>query len=77
MPTAIDLTDQELAELKSFTNQQDAAAAVRSAMTEYLRYARRMRLKALSGQVRMEDNWQALEDAEVREHHGGSGSGNR
>ena len=40
MTTTIDLTDQEIAELKSLTNQPDAVAAVRCATTEYLRFAR-------------------------------------
>jgi hypothetical protein len=66
MPTIVDLTEQELAELKALTKQTDVTAAVRSAMTEYLRHARRMELKSLSGQVAMDDNWQALEAAELR-----------
>lgn len=68
MTTAIGLTDQEIAELKSFTNQPDAAAAVRWATSEYLRFARRKRLKGLSGQVQMDDNWRGLEDVEMKEH---------
>jgi hypothetical protein len=35
-------------------------------MTEYLRLARRLQLKSLSGQVAMDDNWQDLEVAELR-----------
>ena len=74
MSTFVDLSEQELADLKAFTKQADAAAAVRSAMVEYLRLARRMELKALSGQVPMEDNWRSLEASELRDHHGGSGT---
>jgi len=61
MSTKIDLTGQELAELRAYTKETDDTAAIRSAMTEYLRLARRQQLKALSGQVEMEENWQALE----------------
>jgi hypothetical protein len=75
MSTAIDLTEQELAELKALTNEPDAAAAVRHAMMEYLRFARRMRLKELSGRVEMEENWQSLEELEMREQDGSSGDG--
>ncbi len=75
MPTVVELTDQELADLKAFTRQQDAAAAIRSAMTEYLRFARRMQLKALSGQVQMEDNWRALEASELGAGNDASGPG--
>jgi hypothetical protein len=73
--TVIELTDQELAELKAFTKQSDTTAAIRSAMSEYLRLARRMELKASSGKIVMDDNWQALEDAELRTPHGDSATG--
>jgi hypothetical protein len=39
--------------------------AIRVAMRDYIRYARRMRLKQLSGQVEMTDNWCQLEESEV------------
>ena len=73
MSTVVELTEQELTELKTLTNEADATLAVRCAMTEYLRFARRMRLKELSGQVQMEKNWQSLEEAEMREQDGSSG----
>jgi hypothetical protein len=66
MPTRVELTDQELAELKELTKQSEAGAAVRTAMREYVRYVRRVRLKKLSGKVRMQDNWRALEQAELK-----------
>ncbi len=75
MPTVVDLTEQELRDLKELTQQTDEAAAIRLAMTEYLRFARRMRLKELSGQVQMEENWQALEAVELRDQHGSSATG--
>jgi hypothetical protein len=37
MTTTVDLTDQEFAELKELTHETDPEAAVRTAMTEYLR----------------------------------------
>ncbi len=43
----------------------DAEGAVRSAIGEFRRYARRMRLKELSGEVMMEDNWRVMEDSET------------
>lgn len=63
--TKIQLSEQELADLKELTKQTDPEAALRSAMQDYLRYARRLQLKQLSGQVQMQDNWQELEDAEL------------
>jgi hypothetical protein len=69
--TVVELSDQEIADLKSFTKQAEDAAAVRSAMLEYLRFARRMQLKSLSGQVEMADNWRSLEATELRDADGG------
>jgi hypothetical protein len=75
MSTVIDLSEDELAELKALTRQTDATAAIRTAMTEYVRYVRRQRLKELSGQVQMEDNWAELENAEMKAADGHQGSG--
>jgi hypothetical protein len=70
MTTVIELTDQEIADLRAFTKQAEDAAAIRSAMMEYLRFARRMQLKALSGQVEMADNWRSLEAQEMSDKDG-------
>jgi hypothetical protein len=75
MPTIVELTDRELAELRAYTKASDDAAAVRLAMTEYLRLARRVQLKQISGQVSMEENWQSLEAAEVNNRDAGSEPG--
>jgi hypothetical protein len=65
MVTSIELSEQELAELRDLTEQSDSMEAIRVAMRDYIRYARRMRLKQLSGQVEMIDNWGQLEESEV------------
>ena len=65
MVTSIELSEQELAELRDLTEQSDSLEAIRVAMRDYIRYARRMRLKQLSGQVEMTDNWGQLEESEV------------
>lgn len=65
MVTEIELTADELAELQKATNESDPKTAIRVAMREYLRHARRMQLKELSGNVEMLDNWQSLEQAEL------------
>lgn len=68
MGITIDLTDEELEELKSLTRQGDPAAAVRTAAQEYVRYMLRMSLIELSGRIEMQDNWRELEDAELAEN---------
>jgi len=65
MVTSIELSEQELAELRDLTEQSDSMEAIRVAMRDYIRYARRMRLKQLSGQLEMTDNWRQLEESEV------------
>ncbi len=65
MVTSIDLTEHELSELRELTDQSDTLEAIRTAMRDYIRYARRMRLKQLSGQVVTNDNWRQLEQAEI------------
>jgi hypothetical protein len=74
MSTVVELTDQEIAELKAVTKVQDVSVAIRAAMTEYIRYVRRMQLKELSGRVEMLDNWRQQEAAELKEQNGGSGT---
>ncbi len=74
MSTVVELTDLEIAELKAVTKVQDVSAAIRAAMTEYIRYVRRMQLKELSGRVEMLDNWREQEVAELMEQNGGSGT---
>lgn len=68
MVTSIELSEQELAELRELTEQSDSTEAIRVAMRDYIRYARRMRLKQLSGQVEMIDNWRQLEQSEIGDH---------
>lgn len=65
MTTTVHLTDEQLAELQQLTNQTDPAEAIRAAMHDFVRYARRMQLKQMSGKVWIQDNWQALEAAEM------------
>lgn len=69
MVTSIELSEQELAELRDLTEQSDSMEAIRVAMRDYIRYARRMRLKQLSGQVEMIDNWRQLEESELGDHN--------
>ena len=54
MVATLDLTESEMNDLRELTLHQDASAALRVAVPEYVRYARRMQLKELSGRVTME-----------------------
>ena len=70
MSTTVDLSPEMLADVKALTRLEDDSAAIRQAMSEYVRYARRMALKAVSGKVEMQDNWSELEAIELRSQHG-------
>ena len=65
MTATVHLTDEELNDLRELTHVDSADEAVRTALDEYRRHARRMRLKEMSGQVAMQDNWRVMEDAET------------
>lgn len=70
MSIAVELTELELNEIKRATNQQDDVLAIQTAMAEFLRHQRRMRVKDLTGKVEMVDNWQELEATELSSSHG-------
>jgi hypothetical protein len=63
----IELTPQEIAELKQLTRLEDGAEAVSRAAREFLRLSRLRELKAASGKVDYEANWQELEELEQGE----------
>jgi hypothetical protein len=66
MTTELDLTPDEITELKHLTEQSDVTSAVQVATREYLQYARRQQLKALSGRIEVQDNWRQLEALELK-----------
>ena len=57
MTATVQLTDGEVKDLCDLTRTDSPEGAVRSALDEYRSYARRMRLKELSGQVGLVENW--------------------
>lgn len=68
MTATVQLTDEEIKDLCDLTRINNAEGAVRSALDEYRRYARRMRLKELTGTAMMEENWRVLEATETDAH---------
>ncbi len=67
MTITVELSNQEVAALKQFTKLNDDAEAVVQAAREFLRLRRLCELKAVSGKVEFETNWQALEGLELSE----------
>ena len=66
MTTVVSLTEEEVAEIQAATKQSDVAEALRTAPREYVRYTQRQELMTLSGRVEMQENWQELEEAELK-----------
>jgi Arc/MetJ family transcription regulator len=63
----IELTSQEIANLKQITNLHNDAEAVTKAAREFLRLSGLRELKAVSGKVEFDLNWQELEELELGE----------
>jgi hypothetical protein len=63
----IELPAQELAALKQITKLENDAEAVVKAAREFLRLSRLRELKAVSGKVEFEANWEELEGLELGE----------
>lgn len=77
MTAELNLTAEEITELKQFTDPPDIASAVQVATREYLQFAQRQALKTSAGRVEMQDNWHELELLEMRrpDEHAGFGAG--
>ena len=67
MSISIEMTPKEVAALKQLTQLDDDAGAVAQAAREYIRLSLLHQLKAASGKVDFNLNWQELEDLEVGE----------
>jgi len=63
----IEMPDQEISEIKHLTQLENDAEAIIQAAREYLRLSRLRELKAASGKVEFDANWQELEDRELNE----------
>ena len=67
MSITIEMTPQEIAALKQVTKLDNDADAVLQAAREFLRLSRLRELKAVSGKVEFDPNWQQLEELELNE----------
>lgn len=67
MSIRIELPDQEIAALRHLTKTDSDSDAVVRAAREFLRLARLRELKAASGKVDFDPDWQKWEDLELGE----------
>jgi hypothetical protein len=67
MSITIDLPAQEIAAVKELTRLENDAEAIVQATREFVRLRRLRELKAASGKVDFDANWQELEARELNE----------
>ncbi len=65
MNLGINLSNEEISQLRKITAVEDDAEAVSKAARNYLRIVRLRELKAVSGTVQYDDDWRELETIEV------------
>ena len=69
MSVAVELTSDEIAQIRQLTKLEDESEAVSKAAREFLRLSRLRELKTASGRVEFDRNWEPLEAEEL----GGTG----
>lgn len=67
MRTTLSLDDGLIKELMEVTGATTKTEAIHVAMSEFVRKKKLEGLKALSGKIRLADNWQELEELELKE----------
>ena len=65
MNLSVNLSNEEIEQLRLVTAASDDAEAVSKAAREYLRLVRLRELKSVSGKVEYDNNWQQLEATEI------------
>ncbi len=64
MRATLNIDDNTLHDVMSFTGKSNRSEAVRIALQEYLKQQKKKKLLAMRGEVDIEDNWQALRELE-------------
>ena len=67
MRTTMTLDDRLVKELMTLTGAKSRTAAMHTAIAELIRRKKLEGLKALSGQIRIVDDWRANEEIELKE----------
>ena len=65
MRTTLTVDDFQAADLMALTGKKSAVAAIRQALDDYLRQARKQKVLALRGQVALDDTWRSLREADI------------
>ena len=70
MRTTMILDEGLLKELMAVTGAKTRTEAIHLAISEFIRRRKRDGLKDLSGKIRLAENWQDLEEVELKEQEG-------
>lgn len=63
--TTLDIDARLMDEVTSLSGERTKAAAVETALREYVRLRRKELLLSLPGNIRLEENWREFRDPEV------------
>ncbi|MFN3477008.1 MAG: type II toxin-antitoxin system VapB family antitoxin [Candidatus Methylomirabilales bacterium] len=66
MRTTLTLDDKLIQELMKLTGAKTKTEAIHLAISEFIRRKKLEGLKALSGKIRIAENWQELEELELK-----------
>jgi len=66
MRTTISIDDTFLEDLMRQTKQVNPVSAIKKALTEYMKQAKKRELLALRGTVQMTDDWQTLRQLDTQ-----------
>jgi len=67
MRTTMNLDDKLIKELMAVTGARTKTEAIHLAISEFIRRKKLEGLKALSGKIRIADNWQEMGEVELKE----------
>jgi len=68
MRTTINIDDSVLENLLEYTHQKSKTRAITIAIKDYLRRKRLEKILSFQGKLDVEDNWQQLEEEEMKEY---------
>ena len=66
MRTTLNLSDDLVTELMKVSGVKTKTEAIHLAISEFIRWRKLSQLAALSGKIRIDLNWQELEEAELK-----------
>ena len=70
MRTTLDLSDDLIRELMDITDARTKTSAIEEAIREFIRRKNIEKLRNLSGNIQLADNWRELREIEINKRYG-------